>query len=586
MDEEAMGEILGHFAQKLPVGWPVQWTITTQELFCQMVKTANDAGLDCYFTNIANELFRIGIRDIDVARAQQVFVRISPSQNGLQVAYDDDVQHILGNDTINQLKEFLTKNKQDQRKGNWPDQYNSSGEEVMNNEVVPSGFEQIELPLNLILYGPPGTGKTYSVVMEAMSIMDNTKHEDVPDDTYKNLKGKFDAYKKNGKIDFITFHQSYGYEDFVEGIRPITQESGQPTYEVMPGILRRIAKNATDNFKSATTKFQNEFNEELRFDSAYRLLEEEISNSPEAKIEANLFREGIKCDLWVRDQGSFSVQAKDGKQSYPISKKTMFRAWQLRSEIKTPGDIDKTNGTYIWAILKLLEGKLESLNGTPIQNLIQPYILIIDEINRGNISKIFGELITLIESDKRLGEKNEMRVRLPYSPDEEFGLPPNLYFIGTMNTADRSIALLDTALRRRFDFKEMMPKPGKLKNDVDGVNLQTMLNKINERIELLYDRDHTIGHAYLLNVKTLDDLKQVFLHKVIPLLQEYFYEDWRKIMLVLNNNGFIKEDQMENNLFPNFNYNEDIIDQGRKKYSVNADNFTSENFRRIYGNAA
>lgn len=296
-----------------------------------------------------------------------------------------------------------------------------------------------QIPLNQILYGSPGTGKTYSTIDKALEIFGvNTKAM-----SRQDRKDEFEKYRKNKQIEFVTFHQSYGYEEFVEGIKPLTDENKNVHYEVTNGIFKELCKRA--------------------------------------------------------------------------------------------------------------------------QESQEKHILIIDEINRGNISKIFGELITLIEPSKRIGESEELRVALPYSASsgngekELFGVPNNLYIIGTMNTADRSITSLDTALRRRFEFVEMMPEPSKLsdirvlkdKKETE-INLSTMLEFINKRIEFLYDREKTIGHAFFLTDEeqtspdegqtSLDitKLKSIFQNKIIPLLQEYFYNDYAQIQAVLNCNKMIE----------------------------------------------
>ena len=184
------------------------------------------------------------------------------------------------------------------------------------------------------------------------------------------------------------------------------------------------------------------------------------------------------------------------------------------------------------------------------------FVLIIDEINRGNIAKIFGELITLIEDSRRLGADDETKVSLPYS-NESFGVPNNLYLIGTMNTADRSIQLLDTALRRRFDFIEMMPKPEFISDNVEGVNCKRMLEEMNKRITTLLDREHQIGHTYLLGVDTMEKLSYAFQNKIFPLLQEYFFDDWAKIRAVLGGNSFVVEQSAAGVLRENEQVDED-----------------------------
>ena len=210
------------------------------------------------------------------------------------------------------------------------------------------------------------------------------------------------------------------------------------------------------------------------------------------------------------------------------------------------------------------------------------YVLVIDEINRGNIARIFGELITLIEDSKRIGRDDEARVTLPISK-KEFGAPANLHVVGTMNTADRSIALLDTALRRRFVFEEMMPDPSHsgISSDVDGVDCRKLLDAMNRRIAVLLDREHQMGHTYLLQIDTLAAIARTFQTRIVPLLQEYFYDDWEKIRAVLGDNGFVRKLDLPDDLV-----RLDLVDSSQAMYELlpaNDERWTTpQAYREIY----
>ena len=260
-------------------------------------------------------------------------------------------------------------------------------------------------PLNTILYGPPGTGKTYATARRCVDICDGETPE-----SNEEVRDRYRALVKKGRVEFVTFHQSYGYEEFVEGLRPVTGSGGGFDLEIRDGVLKRIADRARRNPDEA-------------------------------------------------------------------------------------------------------------------------YVLVIDEINRANVSKVLGELVTLLEEDKREGAAHEIAVTLPHSGDR-FTLPANLHILGTMNTADRSIAPLDTALRRRFELEEMAPEPDLLKV-VEGIDLPKVLRTINDRLEWLLDRDRLIGHAWLMGADTRAKVDHIMRRKIIPLIAEYFYEDWNKVRAVL-----------------------------------------------------
>lgn len=443
----------------------------------------------------------------------------------------------------------------------------------------------VKQPLNTILYGPPGTGKTYSVVLKALSIIDATDYGlAVSSEAYQELKQRYDALVREGQISFVTFHQSYGYEDFIEGIRPQT-EGGQISYEVRDGVLKAIALAARENWQKAKEGDNEALDDDSLFERVWQELADTLEESSDGKAKVKLFRGG-EAELELGQTGKNVVVSLPGYETtYPLSKMQLKRLWARRKEIHRPFDAKVYNRSFFWAVLqhlKELSAKVQPVSVQPEE--LKPFVLVIDEINRGNISKIFGELITLVEEDKRLGEPFEMTVTLPYSQGDEepFGLPPNLYLIGTMNTSDRSIALLDTALRRRFEFEELQPNPSVLRGrklDVD-VDLAALLSAINERVEYLYDRDHTIGHAYFVGVKTLADLERVFRRKVIPLLQEYFYEDWSKVVLVLNDSAgnFIEQDVR----VPRGMLGADIGIEPKTRFKVSDSPFEVKAFQNIY----
>ncbi|WP_144665854.1 McrB family protein [Campylobacter jejuni] len=404
------------------------------------------------------------------------------------------------------------------------------------------------IPLNQILYGPPGTGKTYHTIDKALEILgENLESRD-------EKKAKFDEYVKNGQIVFTTFHQSYGYEEFVEGIKPridSEENSKEIKYEIKDGIFKELCEKALENRDSIKNFnfYIDKLKEKAKIDD----------NNPEKYFELP----NTKYSIQYRNGKTFRIKFDDmskNHKDYPVSIDNIEKLY------KTSNIDEIYNSVYVRAILNYLKSQgLEDYKEKDEKTNL-PYIIIIDEINRGNVSKIFGELITLIEPSKRIGEKEELKVILPYSK-KEFGVPKNVYIIGTMNTADRSITSLDTALRRRFEFIEMMPDVSKLSMDCEGINLQELLKAINTRIEYLLDREKTIGHAFFIGVENLNDLKSIFQNKIIPLLQEYFYNDYALINAVLNDNGMIFEDKKDDKYLQKIK-NLDSVNSERSIYNI------------------
>lgn len=436
------------------------------------------------------------------------------------------------------------------------------------------------IPLNQILFGPPGTGKTYHAINKALEILE--PNFTCTEENREEAVQKFNKHKEEGRIVFTTFHQSMNYEDFIEGIKPETHD-GNIVYEVEDGIFCRMAKRAYADIIDMPTGKKNLVTFRHKFDNFINYVTEMLNNGQlvEYKSKTDKVQQVAKVDndtiRFYRAKGENDIDVNtvtyDRLQKLDDAKYDPNGEGKISSEIKNI--IGGCNTTYFWTILneiykynennptplskEICDRSIEDISfeydralkgNSPIKDTAKPYILIIDEINRGNIANIFGELITLIEEDKRLGNSEAMTCTLPYSK-EEFGVPKNLYIIGTMNTADRSVEALDSALRRRFSFVEMMPNPELLKDvSIEGftnTTLKDLLEIINKRIEVLKDREHQIGHSYFMKFAGKDfveanALKEVFTDKIIPLLQEYFYGDYEKIQLVLGN-GFVEEDK-------------------------------------------
>ncbi|AMQ57083.1 McrB family protein [Algoriphagus sanaruensis] len=518
-----------------------------------------------------------------------------------------------------------------------------------NSETSPS-------PLNQIFFGPPGTGKTYHTINEALRILG----VDVQDKPREQLKEEFDKRVAAGQIVFTTFHQSMNYEEFIEGIKPKISEGEDDEqkidYQIEPGIFKKLSIEAS--FDLAKSQMSKETEETLDFSNLYDTFIEQVEEKllNDESIEIKTKSGGTVLIDRISPQGNIIVKHPKGTREYIVSKARLTKLNNAFDNLDAVSNINDefrgviggSNSSAYWSVLnaikqinkkvkvkiqekaysfadkvevvkKLTKEEFQSSTG-------KNFVLIIDEINRGNVSQIFGELITLIEQDKRLGKDEELKVTLPYSNDK-FGVPSNLYIIGTMNTADRSVEALDTALRRRFSFREMPPIPELLEptlmlqrlwlkyadldwddprwisveadflelhkakinnrkayesleheNDFsllpirfkeliqfEGINLEVLLKTINRRIEKLLDRDHLIGHSYLIQAYSWAELEKSFYQNIIPLLQEYFYGDYAKIGAILGE-GFVRK--QDDNLIEFASGFEAEIDNERVIYQI------------------
>ena len=472
-----------------------------------------------------------------------------------------------------------------------------------NNEIQK---RQINFSLNQILYGPPGTGKTYklSKIMGKFTQELNVKSSGDTDALYEMLKIEtytwsqvaaailYDAAMSNVNGGWLKLNNGIVNHTLFK-LKSIKSGSKRPNQTISTDLLAHTKMDCKYvNIKRKNPPFIFEKNEKSEWRVDTKILNDECPEAidlyekykeiKDKKVGTSYTKENFKFITFHQSYGYeefvegikpvFDGENEDSDITYEISKGIFYQCCENA------------------LLLSDYKGKLRDFCDMPkyerqkfFNENTPKYAIFIDEINRGNISKIFGELITLIEPSKRLWADDEIMVELPYSK-EKFGVPSNLYIIGTMNTADRSIALMDTALRRRFEFVEMMPEYDTLNETIiEGINVGEMLKTINERIEYLYDRDHTIGHAYFIDVSDLKTLANVFKNKILPLLQEYFYDDWEKIRLVLGDSQFIKEKKPANALFKSgTDYINDKI-----LYEIDKEAFyDKQNYLKIYNSTS
>lgn len=517
-------------------------------------------------------------------------------------------------------------------------------------------------PLNQILYGPPGTGKTYSTAEWALAMLQNRPVAEVREE-YKHrhnlVRAELARYREREQVQFVTFHQSFSYEDFVEGIKPkLTGE--QLAYRVEPGVFQQLsqaAKRAWQYPGQAATAAAPVADFDTVYAAYIQHLQEELKPSGTIPVQTMT---GAKAQIIGIKSGDIIVMKHEGSQyTFSVGKKwsaLVYEKYERAEDIVPMNqkmlDIGGPNASLQWTLfrhLKAFEQQQFPAEQNPDATALAPipaadglarFVLIIDEVNRGNVASIFGELITLLEDDKRAGQTDEQSVQLPYSKNQ-FTVPPNLHLLGTMNTADRSVEALDTALRRRFAFVEMPPLPQLLspaemvarlwwryeeltwkdkvylaaeqplyellgcplttvaeqdplweavKKGQDpkqvlkgvnftGVNLQLLLDVINQRLEYLLGRDYRLGHAWLMNVGSLEQLRQAFRNKVIPQLQEYFYGNWGRIGQILGPDFVVKTADADSPLLV---FEDEPDGEGRSRYEISAADWTIQDFQAIY----
>jgi len=567
-------DLLKHFDGKPAFKtFRASWSPEDKSTFCKLVRSIHSAGLDWWHVGNGIQV-RFGRKNLGSERAAGVLGLVRGTRiRNVSWTHDIGVLSKLNREplTVNlvaKIEAVLATERhllddwlplETERPGLWPDQLRNdlteSDDEFDDDDSI---FERDgDEPLmdisdiqafNRIYYGPPGTGKTY----ELSKLLRRDYEQATTSVPAEEWQSQFVAER----ISVLKWWEGAVLALLdLGGKANVSQLLAHPFIDAIATV-----KGRKDNLRQTiwTTLQERTVDESTTVKQKLRFSPQVFDKSHESVWQLVGEWEDACADLVA-----LLSEYQDGAKSFEILRHYSFvtfhqsYGYEEFVEGLRPVLDDETGHDAIR--YEVRSGVFKELCRKARLAPSQRFAMIIDEINRGNISKIFGELITLIEPDKREGEENAISVTLPYS-GESFSVPPNVDIIGTMNTADRSLALLDTALRRRFDFVPVLPNArdddgsplGGLRVTVgeQAINVPVMLSVVNQRIEALYDLDHCIGHAYFTSLAEVPDgddrlvaLSQIFSNRIIPLLEEYFFEDWQKIRLVLGDNQKLEGNQ-------------------------------------------
>ena len=496
------------------------------------------------------------------------------------------------------------------------------GLDVVEEPETPYSLRQsTDHPLNIVLYGPPGTGKTYHTVNYALSIIENQPLEELEKQDRQELRARYNKYLDEGFIHFVSFHQSFSYEDFIEGIKPQT-DKGNVVYEIEDGIFKQMCLEAKRNVVESLISMLPRKEIRMDFNRLYGAFLEYIQSSD---FETFTTRNDVRMYLHrVLRNGNLTLRREKSFTRITITKSRLRKVYnQLPPDVEVSQETNQkiqetmegVNQRAFWAVFDQLKG-FEQHYIQQLQQEVQEqtlddeelghfdlndyarqaadqsnrFVLIIDEINRGNIAAIFGDLISIIEADKREGGSEGTLVQLPYSKTF-LCVPPNLYIVATMNTADRSLDSMDLALRRRFTFVEMEPQAELVAQKaaqpiIATIDLSKLLAALNARIEILLGADYRIGHAYFMNITNFYDLRNLFERQLIPLFGQYFFDDLSKVGLLLGKAFVQKKGVKADEAFADFEH--DFVEElaHTTLYEItDPEEWDAEAFISIYENA-